>query len=158
MAEHCESVLDAAGPVRSSSLGALSRLNDKTLLRIFTFFTPNVLLTASRVSWMFWALQDDDYLWRVLALLLLIDDDKKLGLFTFHGSWKATMLHPARYPNRSWDEQVKPPPLQGFVRDSPGAPHSLACHCAIRSGGTTPATKTSCDGRCTSGASTAASD
>jgi hypothetical protein len=122
MAEHCESVLDAAGPVRSSSLGALSRLNDKTLLRIFTFFTPNVLLTASRVSWMFWALQDDDYLWRVLALLLLIDDDKKLGLFTFHGSWKATMLHPARYPNRSWDQQVKPPPLQGFVRDSPGRP------------------------------------
>jgi hypothetical protein len=109
-------------PSRSSSLGFLHPFSDKLLLRVFSFLGPRELLQASTVSWMFWAVQEDEILWRTLALEILMDKDRKLGNFCFHGTWRATVLRPNRFPNKNFDEQITPPPPKGSVRDSSRRP------------------------------------
>lgn len=84
-------------PTRQTSLGSLARLTDTLLFKIFSHFEPRDLLrSCSRVSWLFFVIHNAEELWRRLVLLYCIDSKTKLASFTFKGSWKATMLMPAR--------------------------------------------------------------
>jgi hypothetical protein len=105
--------MDPAPKTAAASLGALGRLSEKALLRAFFFLEPADLLACSAASWFLYALHEFPELWRALALLDLVDDDEKLAGFCYHGSWKQTVLRPARFPGKRWDEQVTPGLLRG---------------------------------------------
>lgn len=113
------------GATRATSLGNLGGLHNAELLRVLGFCEAKDLLRVGLASWMMYALHWDETLWRRLVLLHHVDDDK-LGHFTFHGSWKVTMLHPGRYPGRDWNQQVKVAPEGGLLVQSPGRPQWAA--------------------------------
>ena len=96
---------------RGRSLGDLRALPLPTLIRLFQFLEPRELLACSLVSWAFHGLHDLPQLWKTLALLYFVSspdaNPRKRASFCYHGTWKITVLHPARYAGKPWWEQVK---------------------------------------------------
>ena len=91
---------------RDRSCGTLARLAESTLLFVLTFLGESLrdLACLATTSWAFNTIQTDESLWRALALHMIAYPDK-VSQFTFHGSWKATVLYPYRLAGFAWHQQ-----------------------------------------------------
>jgi hypothetical protein len=90
---------------RETSLGEMRKFTDKMLLMVASYLMPKDLVRLGYVSWMFLAVAHDEKTWRTLVLNLCVDRKTKIGTFCYHGTWRRTMLHPSRFPNRNYNDQ-----------------------------------------------------
>jgi hypothetical protein len=74
-------------------LGDFHVLDDEELIELFEWFDERDLVTLSLVSHVMYIFSDEEELWKALCIRKFVS--KKLGWFTFKGTWKRTCLTPS---------------------------------------------------------------